>query len=125
MQQYVDPLPAPEGNRVPGVTEGRPRRQGELPASVRRSLRQLGEEGAALDRLATDPAFGAPSGRAPERRASARRRPAVGRDGSGGTARSAAAESLGSDALGLPLVLVLAGILGAGLTAFVLRRRGA
>lgn len=123
VQQYVDPLPTPEGGRVPGVAGGPPQRQGKLPPAVKRSLRRFGEEGAALDRLATDPAFGGPATRARDDTPPSERRRMAGRDDPDGVAGSVATESLGSNTLGLPLALILAGILAGGVTVFLLRRR--
>ena len=64
--QYIEPVPDAGGDRRPGGDrDGRGGRGGraQLPPGTRNAL-PAGEEGNTLDRLATDPAAGAPAGAA-------------------------------------------------------------
>jgi hypothetical protein len=129
IDQYIEQIPTSRGSRVAGAgnRKGQP-----LPPQVRRQLReQGGADAAALERIATSPAYGAPErplNRASERsRRKSRELVRVPRDddSSLGGALSAAASATGED--GGWRLGVLGGVLlatTAGLCAAAYRRRG-
>jgi hypothetical protein len=61
VDQYLDPLPSAGGGRVPGVDRGGKGRPGRLDPALRAQL-SGSPEGPVLERISTDPAFGAPGG---------------------------------------------------------------
>ena len=150
LDQYVESVPSAEGGtaaprRSPGAA-------GRLPAATRRQLRrQGGSSAAALERIATDPAFGAPpaTGAAPasggddEPEPGRRPRATPARDGAGGSggaggpsgagtvresdpgALSAGAGALADAGATGPLALVALALIAAGAGAAAVRRRRA
>jgi hypothetical protein len=129
IDQYIEQIPTSRGSRVAGAgnRKGQP-----LPPQVRRQLReQGGADAAALERIATSPAYGAPE--RPLKRASerplrkSRELVRVPRDDdpSLGGALSAAASVPGEDdewRLGVLAIVLLATTAGLGAAAY--RRRG-
>jgi hypothetical protein len=133
--QYIEPVPDAGGDRRPDDRDGGGR--GDLPRDTRDAL-PPGEEGRALDRIATDPSAGAPpaaaaAGGSREGGGDGRGSKDGGEDGEGGAAAgsgggdgsgplSALASAVtDSDSSALPLLLIaLAGLTLAGVAA----RRG-
>jgi hypothetical protein len=129
IDQYIEQIPTSRGSRVAGAgnRKGQP-----LPPQVRRQLReQGGADAAALERLATSPAYGAPerplagSSEPPRRKSRELVRVPRDDDSSLGGALSAAASAPGEDGewrLGVLAIVLLATTAGLGAAAY--RRRG-
>ena len=129
IDQYIEQIPTSRGSRVAGAGKGKGR---PLPSQVRRQLReQGGADAAALERIATSPAYGAPErplGRATEQSRRKSRdlvRDARDDDASFGGALSAAVSAPGEDGewrLGVLAVVLAATTAALGAAAY--RRRG-
>jgi hypothetical protein len=121
IDQYIEQIPTSRGSRMAGQGDG----QGQpLSPQARRALREHGgSDAAALERIATSPAYGAPE--RPLRKSRNMVRPPTEDDASLRRALSAAIEAPGEGGewrLGVLAVVLVTTTAGLGTAAFLRRR---